>query len=754
MRRWILATFVMAASWIFTAPASWAARAHVEGIGLCTSTDPPYPFHGSCGTFNNQNTYYGSYGLGFPSPGGWGFCAHEAGRGGWYPAPGYNYTLGSAPNGITTTNLSALGWTISEAQRLGWWVSGNGTAFNADDVAVAGKLLYDNVAWGTSLPSLSGQLGRALTALRQLLKTGQSITATPNLKVTLNGGGSTIFTSGTLTVRVAVAGNNNPVANQVVKVTLTGAISDTSGTTIQWVTTDVSGNATVNFSVPSQLPGAVGVSVSTSLAAPGMLFYNPTVSSSSAQTLASARNPVAASDSLALTALGPPTGTLQILKSVDDAAYYPATGAVFQVIDTTNTVVDTLTVDATGYSNKSIDLQFGKYTLRELTPPTHYGTMSDKTVTVVAGVDSVISVGPSDGDVIDRSIVTIQKTDSTTGLALEGATFTLVYDTLNSGVADGTPLSCVTDSLGQCTWSDLLPGNYFVTETDAPVNYLIPASGTWVTLTPGETVTLSYENDPVMVTLTIRKFNAAQTGQAVPNTIYDLYVYGPVTFPLPATTPLDTPTYPGLSFVQRGVTDATGRLSFTVRAGYRWCVHEVWVPQDYIIDPALHCTLTSALQLVPRLALADHRSKIRLELYKFASGSSDQGVPNAYYALYVRGRFPQGFTPAPVPSNLVVPSVMTLWAIAKTNRVGQLGFSVPSGHTWCVQELSAPSAYLLDPVVHCTSENLTQSSPTSVTHIAVAEVLAATGGTWRLGLLGGLIILLGLVLTMASRRIS
>ncbi len=754
MRRWILATFVIAASWISTTPASGAIRAHVDGLGTCTSADPPYPFHGACGTFNNQNTFYGSYGLGFPSPMGWGFCAHEAARGGWYPAPGYNYALGSAPNGITNTNLSALGWAISEAQRLGWWANGNGTTFGADEVAVAGKLLYDNVAWGTSLPSLSGQLGRALTALRLLFTTGQSITATPNLKVTLDGGGSTIYTSGTLTVRVAVPGNSNPVANQVVKVTLTGAVSDTSGTAIQWVATDANGNASVNFSVPSQLPGPVEVSVSTSLAVPGMLFYNPTLFSSSAQTLASARNPVAANDALSLTALGPPTGTLQVQKTVDDGVYYPATGAVFQVIDAANSVVDTLTVDATGYSNKSIDLQFGEYTLRELTPPTHYGTMSDKTVTVVAGVDSVISVGPSDGDVIDRSIVTIQKTDSTTGLALEGATFTLVYDTLNSGAADGTPLSCVTDSLGQCTLSGLLPGNYFVTETAAPVNYLTPTSGTWVTLTPGDTAALNYENDPVMVTLTLRKFNAAQLGQAVPNTIYDLYVYGPVAFPLPTSIPADAPSYPGLFFFQRGVTDATGRLTFTVRAGYRWCVHEVWVPQDYIIDPALHCTLTSPLQLVPRLALADHRSKIRLELYKFASGSTDQGVPNAYYALYVRGRFPQGFTPAPVPSNLVVPSGMALWAIAKTNRLGQLGFSVPSGHTWCVQELSAPSDYLLDPVVHCTSENLTQSSPTSVTHIAVAEVLATTGGTWHLGLLGGLVVLLGLVTWAWSRRIN
>jgi len=191
-----------------------------------------------------------------------------------------------------------------------------------------------------------------------------------------------------------------------------------------------------------------------------------------------------------------------------------------------------------------------------------------------------------------------------------------------------------------------------------------------------------------------------------------------------------------------------------VRAGYRWCLHEVWVPKGYIIDPALHCTLTSQQQLRPKMGMAEQASTIRLEVYKFASGSPDRGVPNAYYALFVRGVFPKGFTPAPVPSNLTVPNGMSLWAIAKTSTVGQLGFAVPSGYTWCVQELSAPANYRLDPVVHCTSEALTRSSPTSVTHIAVAEVLATTGGTWHLGLLGGLVVLLGLIAWSWSRRIN
>ena len=752
MRRKILATLVLVAGLFSFPTASWALTPHADGLGACTSSDPPFPYHGSCGTFNNHNTYYGSYGPGFPSPMGWGFCAFEAAHGGWYPAPGYNYYLGTPPSDIDQTDLKAMGWAMSEAERLGWWDSGNGANFDADDIAVAGKLLYDNVAWGAPLPSPSGQLGKALNALKQLFNAGQNITATPSLNATLSGGGTTIYTSGSLSVRVAVSGSNAGVANQSVKITLSGAVADVSGTSVQWVTTDANGNATVAFSVPSQLPGSVSVSASMKLAVPGMVFYDPTMFASDAQILASAKNPVTATDSLAITALGPPTGTLQVHKSVDDAAYYPATGAVFQVLDGSSTVLDTLTVDASGYSNKSVDLQFGDYTLHELTPPTHYGTMADKVVTVIAGVDSVLEIGPSDGDVIDRSLVTIQKTDRTTGQPLPGASFTLQLDTAKSGVADGPVLSCVTDAAGLCTFSDLLPGDYYVVETAAPTNYLTPTTGSWVSVTPGDTIALTYENEPVMVSLVARKFNATQRDQFIPNTLYDLYVYTPVPFPLPASQPADAPTYAGLAFVQRGVTDADGRLTFRVRAGFRWCLHEVWAPKDYIVDPALHCTSTRQQQLTPKMAMAEHSSTIRLEVYKFAAGTPDQGVPNAYYAIYVRGAFPYGYTPAPPPSNLEIPPGMTMWAIAKTSTIGQLGFTVPGGYSWCVQELTAPSNYKLDRVLHCTSTALTKSSPTSVTHIAVAEALAFTGESLALWWLGALLTLLGFGCFALGRR--
>ena len=753
MRRWLLALLMGASSLLLVSgPSSATLVPHADGLGPCTSSDPPFPFHGSCGTFFNRNTFYGSYGPGFPSPMGWGFCAFEAAHGGWYPAPGYNYALGTPPTGVDSSDFPALGWAISEAQRRGWWSGGTGTTFDADDAAVAGKLLYDHVAWGAALPTLGGSLKAALTALQQLFVTGGSIAATPSLSITLDGGGTTIYTGGTVTVQVLVPGSNTPLPNQPVTLTFTGAISDTTQTATETVTTDSTGSASVVFSVPSQLPGSVGVSAATTVAVPGMLFYDPTMFPDDAQILAAAKRPVAQTKTLSITALGPPTGTLQIHKTVDDTAYYPATGAVFQVLDSSGTVVDTLTVDNTGFSNVSADLLFGDYTLHELTPPPHYAAMNDKAVTVVAGEDAVIEVGPSDGDVIDRATLTIHKLDSSTSLPLPGATFVLRFDANADGATDTEAASCVTDESGTCVFADLLPGNYFVEETSAPANFHVTSTTGWLTLEPGIDQEISYSDDPIVVTLTARKFNAAHTTVAIPRTIYDLYVVGPVSFTTPSTQPLDAPHYPGLTFVQRGVTDANGIMNFTVRAGYQWCLHEVWAPKDYIVDPSLHCTTTSEAVLNPHAALPEHASPVRLEVFKFARHDTTQGVPNAYYALFAPGAFPTGFTPAPVPSDLHVPAGMQLWAIAKTSVEGKLGFTVPGGYRWCIQELSAPANYELDPVLHCTSEPLRRNSSYSVTHMAVAEVLAGTGGSWHLGALALALLASGALVQLAARR--
>ena len=713
----------------------------VDGLGVCTSADPPYPFHGSCGTFNDHNTFYGSYGLGFPSDMGWGFCAYEAAHGGWYPAPGYNYTKGSAPAGADSSDFAALGWAFSEADRLKWWTNGKSGTFDADDIAVVGKLLYDNVAWGAPLPTLTGSLRSAMNSLRALFSLG--ITRNPTVRLSLVGGGTTIYDSGTLNVKVLTQGVNDPVANQSVRVVLTGAVVAGGNSTVTTVTTDANGLATIDFTVPNSTPGSVGIAATATLAKVGMVFYEPSMFPDDAQILAAANEAVSDAESLTLTALGPPTGTLQIHKTVDDPSYYPATGATFEIRDSTDVLRDTLVVDATGYSNVSVDLEPGSYTLQETVAPSHYGAMSDRTVTVTAGVDTVVEIGPADGDVITRASVRLEKVARGTTFPLAGATFTLTFDATNSGVANGEVRTCTTDSTGSCTVTDVLPGNYWLEETTPPANYLVSVTPQWVSLQPGDTLTWRYEDDPEMTVVSLHKYNAELHSSDIPHATYDLYVINPVPPTGAPPRPLDAPVFAGVTFMARGVTDSQGRLSFSVPVGYRWCYHEVAAPVGYVIDPSLHCSSSIAHAVSADTSRPEHSSPVRFEIYKFDQRDTTAGVPGAYYALFVRLPFPRGFVPPPTPANIAVPARYALWAIAPTNRRGQLGFSVPGGYFWCVKEIYAPAHYRLDSSLHCTSEALVRASGDAVTHIAIAEDLAGTGGSVIYFPIGAVIVVAG-----------
>lgn len=722
----------------------------VDGLGACTSSDPPYPFHGSCGTFNDHNTFYGSYGPGFPSDMGWGFCAYEAAHGGWYPAPGYNYSRGNAPAGADSTDFAALGWAFSEADRLKWWTNGKSGSFDADDIAVVGKLLYDNVVWGAPLPTLSGSLRSAMTSLRALFNLG--ITRNPTVRLSLVGGGTTIYDSGTLNVKVLAQSTNDPVPNQTVRVVLAGAVSTDGGATIVTVTTDINGAATIDFTVPNSTPGAVGVAASATLAKVGMVFYEPGMFPDDAQILASANEAASDSESLALTALGPPTGTIQIHKTVDDGPYYPATGATFEIRDTSDVLLDTLIVDATGYSNVSVDLEPGTYTLKETVAPTHYGAMSDRSITVSAGVDAILDIGPSDGDVIARATLRLEKVARGTTYPLAGAVFTLTFDATNSGVADGESMTCTTDATGACTLTNVLPGNYWLVETTAPANYLVSVTPQWVTVQPGDILTWRYEDDPEMTVISLHKYNAELHAFDIPHATYDLYVMNPAPPTTAPTRPLDAPAFPGVTFMARGVTDSEGRLAFAVPVGYRWCYHEVSAPAGYVIDPSLHCSRNSAHAITADTPRPEHSSPVRFEIYKFDQRDATAGVPGAYYALFVRLPYPRGFQPPPTPSNIAVPPRYALWAIAKTNTKGQLGFSVPGGNWWCVKEIYAPQHYRLDPSLHCTSEPLVRASGPSVTHIAIAEDLAGTGGSLLYFPIGAALTVVGFFFVRRTER--
>ena len=263
----------------------------------------------------------------------------------------------------------------------------------------------------------------------------------------------------------------------------------------------------------------------------------------------------------------------------------------------------------------------------------------------------------------------------------------------------------------------------------------------------------------VMTNLYVQKDNATEPGQGVPNATYTLFAQG--TSPANAPTPPPNTVVPsGSTWWASGTTDSQGHLAFSIPAGYSWCVQEVSAPPEYVVDPALVCTgviTTSSIDPVRTVAVAEAVAPVTVTALKYNASSPGVVIPDATYALFVVGPFPEGFLPPEVPDGVTVPDGMELFATGTTDAQGQLIFTVPSGHEWCLQELIVPAGYVLDPGLHCTGL-LTTSSPPDATSVALPEVpiepppleptaahLAATGSPNLLGP-GVSLVLVGLII--------
>lgn len=147
----VVTTVAMVAIPVLTANRHLDA-ASADGLAPCSVGPPPVPYAGYCGTFDGDNTWYGSYGPGFPTAQGWAFCAEPPASGGDYPIPRYDYVPGGAPFGAGG-DWNALGFAFSQAQAAGYW-GGSAGQFTGDQMAAAGKFLYDTVVWGSPVPSM------------------------------------------------------------------------------------------------------------------------------------------------------------------------------------------------------------------------------------------------------------------------------------------------------------------------------------------------------------------------------------------------------------------------------------------------------------------------------------------------------------------------------------------------------------------------------------------------------------------------
>jgi hypothetical protein len=171
-------------------------------------------------------------------------------------------------------------------------------------------------------------------------------------------------------------------------------------------------------------------------------------------------------------------GTLSIQKQTDDPAYYGPAGAVFDIEDGSG-IVQTLTTDGTGATPFSEPLAAGLYTVHESLAPPGYSTAPDQVVTVINGLNSVVDYSGNFEEHVQPTVIEIFKgTQGAVSAPLAGAVFDVRYDQFNSGTFGDDLGACTTDATGTCLppgndgpGDSFLPGNYQVTEIQAPPGY-------------------------------------------------------------------------------------------------------------------------------------------------------------------------------------------------------------------------------------------------------------------------------------------
>jgi hypothetical protein len=323
---------------------------------------------------------------------------------------------------------------------------------------------------------------------------------------------------------------------------------------------------------------------------------------------------------------------------------------------------------------------------------------------------------------------------------------------------------------GTATFPLQYPGYaYCMVEEQAPANFEADGAPQCTAVLSGSTTVpavatiLTFSDSPQMVTLQAHKFNAAAPDTSIPGATYDLYVEGSDPPSLtPPVAPSGAASVPGDTWYARGTSNLSGDLSFSVPAGYAWCLLEEAAPPDYVPDHALHCSstlTTSSPASASAIALPETVATVFISAHKYDALEPSTVIAGATYALLVQGPMPPGSAAIAAPVGLAVPAGEAYWGQGTTNAQGLLSFAVPSGYAWCLQELVAPAGYQPDPDAHCTGV-VTNQTGAGAASLALPEVpspspLAFTGGPdWWLPAGGVLLIIGGLGLLLIKRRVE
>lgn len=213
-----------------------------------------------------------------------------------------------------------------------------------------------------------------------------------------------------------------------------------------------------------------------------------------------------------------------IIKKIDESGASLG-GAVFTLrngADTYTSQEDALEEGTLVFEN----VKYGTYQLEETTTPSGYVGLSGTKTIVVNDTTNIIEDPDAVADTITNEKIhqAVKLTKIETGNPLNllrGAEFTLYQE-------DGTKISeHITDSNGEITVNNLIPGKYYFEETKAPDYYLLPTNtrtGVF-TIVPNQTTieTVTMTNDRGIGSIVVKKIDALDNNILLEGVEFKLY---------------------------------------------------------------------------------------------------------------------------------------------------------------------------------------------------------------------------------------
>lgn len=393
------------------------------------------------------------------------------------------------------------------------------------------------------------------------------------------------------------------------------------------------------------------------------------------------------------------TTTLEIRKTSEDNI---VTGFTFRITGTkingeTYTVNTNATTQAGSGSNiygtTTITLPLGTYTITENNVPARYIAPAAKTVTVIDGTNSPVTFN----NTLKKGTIKITKVsgDNITS-KVSGAVFE-VLDSQGNRVGD----TITTNSSGIAQKTNLPYGDYTVREISAPDQFVIDTNEYTVQIrNNGATYTVCNNLLNPRITSPVRLYPTSPDGttasaqksysiimRVAPNTTYTITVndatnsnHNKLLIGEYASKPTTSSTTTGLAYYS----DSNARTkTFTTTASTQYILVCCWYDNTSYTQTAVQNMINSgAINITDNVSFANPVKRGTVQLTKTSIDNPSQKLQNAVFEI-VR-----------TSDNTIVSSNV------KTNANGIAQYKNLSYGNYTIQEIQAPTGFVLDPTIY------------------------------------------------------